>query len=136
MEITVAEQGLFLLPAKVTPEQAKEKAWEQKLNAFGALSKFVALSTGGRFFDARTAGDLSAALQEAVKLEYVAFDATGKVVGKARIGDPLRLPEGTYTIVVRAGQQAGMEGVKVTAKASTLLLRRAASRWALKAGEK
>jgi len=30
MEITVAEQGLFLLPAQVTPDQAKEKAWEQK----------------------------------------------------------------------------------------------------------
>ena len=41
MEITLAEQGLFLLPAKVTPDQAKEKAWEQKLNVFGTLSKFL-----------------------------------------------------------------------------------------------
>ncbi len=41
MEITVAEQGLFLLPANVTQDQAKEKAWEQKLNVFGALSKFL-----------------------------------------------------------------------------------------------
>ena len=41
MEITVAEQGLFLLPAQVTPDQAKEKAWEQKLNVFGTLSKFL-----------------------------------------------------------------------------------------------
>lgn len=41
MEITVAEQGLFLLPAKVTQDQAKEKAWEQKLNVFGTLSKFL-----------------------------------------------------------------------------------------------
>jgi hypothetical protein len=41
MEITVAEQGLFLLPVKVTPEQAKEKAWEQKFSVFGTISKFL-----------------------------------------------------------------------------------------------
>jgi hypothetical protein len=41
MEITIAEQGLFLLPVKVTQEQAKEKAWEQKSNVFGTLSKFL-----------------------------------------------------------------------------------------------
>lgn len=41
MEITVAEQGLFLLTARVSPDQAKEKAWEQKLNVFGTLSKFL-----------------------------------------------------------------------------------------------
>ncbi len=41
MEIALAEQGLFVLPAKVTPEQAREKAWEQKLNVFGTLAKFL-----------------------------------------------------------------------------------------------
>jgi hypothetical protein len=41
MEITLAEQGLFVLPAKVTQDQAKEKAWEQKLNVFGTLAKFL-----------------------------------------------------------------------------------------------
>jgi hypothetical protein len=41
MEITIAEQGLFLLPIKVTSEQAKEKAWEHKLTVFGTLSKFL-----------------------------------------------------------------------------------------------
>ncbi|MGH7407743.1 MAG: hypothetical protein ACREKF_07010 [Candidatus Methylomirabilales bacterium] len=41
MEITVAEQGLFLLSAKVAHDQAKERAWEQKLNVFGTLSKFL-----------------------------------------------------------------------------------------------
>src|SRR3990170_2382986 len=41
MEIAVAEQGLFLLPVKVALDQAKEKAWEQKLNVFGTLSKFL-----------------------------------------------------------------------------------------------
>lgn len=41
MEIVVAEQGLFLLPVTVTPEQAKERAWEQKFNVFGTLTKFL-----------------------------------------------------------------------------------------------
>ena len=41
MEIAVAEQGLFLSPIKVTQDQAKEKAWEQKLSVFGTLSKFL-----------------------------------------------------------------------------------------------
>src|SRR3990172_1603529 len=41
MEIVVAEQGLFLLPVKVPAEQAKEKAWEQKFNVFGTVSKFL-----------------------------------------------------------------------------------------------
>ena len=41
MEITVAEQGLFLLSAKVAHDQAKERAWEHKLDAFGTLSKFL-----------------------------------------------------------------------------------------------
>jgi hypothetical protein len=41
MEIAVAEQGLYLLPTRVTQDQAREKAWEQKLNVFGTLSKFL-----------------------------------------------------------------------------------------------
>jgi hypothetical protein len=41
MEIALAEQGLFVLPAKVTQDQAREKAWDQKLNVFGTLAKFL-----------------------------------------------------------------------------------------------
>lgn len=41
MEIALAEQGLFVLPAKVTHDQAREKAWDQKLNVFGTLAKFL-----------------------------------------------------------------------------------------------
>jgi hypothetical protein len=40
MEITLAEQGVFFLPVQVTPDQAREKASEQKLNVFGSLAKF------------------------------------------------------------------------------------------------
>jgi len=41
MEIALAEQGVFVLPVKVTQDQAREKAWEQKLNVFGTLAKFL-----------------------------------------------------------------------------------------------
>jgi hypothetical protein len=40
MEITLAEQGVFLLPAKLTPEQAEQKAGEHKINVFGTLAKY------------------------------------------------------------------------------------------------
>src|SRR3972149_2442279 len=46
MEIAVAEQGLFLFPVKVSPDQAREKAWEQKLRVFGTLSKVLMRPTG------------------------------------------------------------------------------------------
>jgi len=41
MEIALAAQGVFLLPAKVTQDQARERALEQKLNVFGTLAKFL-----------------------------------------------------------------------------------------------
>ncbi|MGC1520834.1 MAG: hypothetical protein WA803_04775, partial [Steroidobacteraceae bacterium] len=41
MEITLAKQGVFLLPAKLTAEQAQETAGEQKINVFGALAKYI-----------------------------------------------------------------------------------------------
>jgi len=41
LEILLAEQSIFVLPAKVTPDRAKEKAWEQKLNVFGTLAKLL-----------------------------------------------------------------------------------------------
>ncbi len=41
MEVTLAEQGIFLLPVRVTQEQARERALEQKFNVFGTVSKFL-----------------------------------------------------------------------------------------------
>lgn len=39
MEIQVADERIFLFDDQVTPEEAKEKAWERKLTAFDAFSK-------------------------------------------------------------------------------------------------
>jgi hypothetical protein len=41
MEIKLAEQGVFVLPAKVSQDQATGIAVQQKLNVFGTLAKFL-----------------------------------------------------------------------------------------------
>lgn len=43
MQIEVAEQRMLLLKDKLTPEEAKDKAWQKKVGAFDALSKVVGL---------------------------------------------------------------------------------------------
>jgi len=46
MEVALAEQGIFLLPARLTPEQARERALEQKFNVFGTVSKLFVRPKG------------------------------------------------------------------------------------------
>ncbi len=41
MEITVSEQKVFLLTSSLSPEQAREKAWDHKMVAFGSLSRLL-----------------------------------------------------------------------------------------------
>jgi hypothetical protein len=41
MEFAVAEERAYLLREEVTPEQAKEKAWDRKSSVFGGLSRLV-----------------------------------------------------------------------------------------------
>jgi hypothetical protein len=41
MEITVTEQKVFEVKARLTAEQVREKAWDQKTAAFGAFSRLL-----------------------------------------------------------------------------------------------
>ncbi len=41
MEISVSEQKLFLIEPQVSFEAAREKAWDQKMAAFGSLSRLL-----------------------------------------------------------------------------------------------
>ena len=41
MEITVTEQKVFSIEARLSPEQVRERAWDQKLAAFGSLSRLL-----------------------------------------------------------------------------------------------
>jgi hypothetical protein len=36
MEISIVEQKVFVLPEIITPDQARERAWDKKVSAFGA----------------------------------------------------------------------------------------------------
>ncbi len=126
---------------KNVPAQLKAQGVQTVVNIVGfnlptakaiADWKLVAQSTGGRFFDAKTAGELSAALREAVQLKYAALDHAGQEVGSAQVGEPLRIPEGTYAIVVRTGRPVKVEGVKVSEKEpATLELRWGSAGWIL-----
>lgn len=41
MQVTVAEQKAFQVQAALTNDQARERAWDQKMAAFGVLSRFL-----------------------------------------------------------------------------------------------
>ncbi len=41
MDVRIAQERAFVLHASITMEQAKEKAWAQKLNVFGALNNLM-----------------------------------------------------------------------------------------------
>jgi Mg-chelatase subunit ChlD len=63
----------------------------------------VAAMTGGKFFDAQNAKALTQAIQQALAVPYDVVDAAGTRVGTGVTGqDRIALPEGVYTIIVRA----------------------------------
>jgi len=41
MEIVLAEEKIYLLPEKISADQAKERAWEKKTEVFGTVAKFI-----------------------------------------------------------------------------------------------
>ncbi len=63
----------------------------------------VAAMTDGKFFDAQNAKALTQAIQQALAVPYDVVDAAGTRVGTGVTGqDRIALPEGVYTIIVRA----------------------------------
>ena len=93
----------------------------------------IAKSTGGRYIDARNAGELLAALEQALKLEYVAIDAAGKEAARGAVGgDAIKLAAGAYTIRVLLSPQP--VELKVTIKSGeqrALTLKKAQGNWFL-----
>jgi len=91
----------------------------------------IARSTGGRYLDARDAGELLKALEQTLKLEFVAVDAAGKEVARSAVGgDAVKLAAGDYTIRVLVAPQP--VEVKITAKsgaATILTLKKAGGKW-------
>ncbi len=93
----------------------------------------IAKSTGGRYIDARNAGELLAALEQTLKLEYVAVDAAGKEAARGTVdGDPVKLAAGAYTIRVLLSPQP--VELKVTVKSgaeATYTLKKTPDGWVL-----
>jgi hypothetical protein len=93
----------------------------------------IARSTGGRYIDARNAGELLAAIDQALKLEFAAIDAAGKEIGRGAVGGGgIKLAPGDYTIRVLTTPQP--VEIKVTVKSgepSELRLKKAGEAWIL-----
>jgi Mg-chelatase subunit ChlD len=75
----------------------------------------IAERTGGHFFDAKDATALRGAIEQALGVPYDVLDAAGSRIASGVIGQgAIAVPEGVYTIVVRAaGQSITMADVRV-----------------------
>jgi hypothetical protein len=93
----------------------------------------IAASTGGRYIDARNAGELLAALGQALKLEYVALDAAGKEVGRGAVGgEPVKLAPGNYTIrILLAPQPVELKVAVKSGEQRGLTLKKTGNTWIL-----
>ena len=104
----------------------KEAAARQELQS-------IAASTGGRYLDAKDAGELTAALEQTLRLEYVVLDAAGKEAGRGVVGgEGLKLKEGSYTLRVLVSPQP-LE-LKATVKSggrTSLTLKKSNGVWTL-----
>ena len=88
------------------------KGFQMRLNVVGfALGdeatkremQQIAELTGGHFFDAKDAKALRGAIEQALAVPYDVLDAAGSRVASGLTGqEPIAVPEGVYTLVVRA----------------------------------
>lgn len=81
----------------------------------------VAKLTGGKFYDARNARALQQAIQQSLAVPYDVLDAAGTRVGGGVTGQgTVKVPEGIYTVVVRAaGTPIQIPNVRITANGFT-----------------
>ena len=93
----------------------------------------IARSTGGRYVDAKDAGELLTALEATLKLEFTVVDAAGKEQGRGAVGgDAVKLAAGDYTVRVLTAP-APVE-LKVTVKPGEqreVKLKKAGGAWIL-----
>jgi hypothetical protein len=65
----------------------------------------VAKITGGKFYDAQNAKALRTAIQQSLAIPYEVRDAAGVRVAGGLTGEAVQVPEGIYTVTVRAAGQ-------------------------------
>lgn len=75
----------------------------------------------GRYFDAAKSADLEAALGEAVRTEFQAYDPAGALVAQGTVGgDPVELRPGRYRVTI--GARTLSEDVVVSSGDTTRLV--------------
>lgn len=84
--------------------------------------KTIAEAGDGRYFDADNANALLAALQEAIRADFVVTDSAGNIVERAQVGDAaVRLPEGRYSVTLHTEPPLEISDVEVEYERETRL---------------
>ncbi len=82
----------------------------------------IAQSTGGFYYDARSAEELRRALSVAAPFSYTVYDEEGNTVFEGRIGEAgPALPAGVYTVVIDSNPPITLTGVVVRDQSTTLI---------------
>jgi Mg-chelatase subunit ChlD len=94
--LTIAQDAGIDMNLNIVGFALTEESLKQQLATLSA-------STGGRFFDANNADALRSELKQAIAVPYDVFDSGDVLVGSGLIGEePIKLPEGRYTIKVHS----------------------------------
>ena len=77
---------------------------------------------GGAYFDARNPKQLGDAIRAAVSAPFEVFDASGASVAKGTVGGPaVKVPPGTYRVVVLSDPEVSFDGIVITSEGSVTL---------------
>ncbi|MFZ2053837.1 MAG: prenyltransferase/squalene oxidase repeat-containing protein [Candidatus Aminicenantales bacterium] len=93
----------------------------------------IAKSTGGRYLDAKNAGDLLSALEQTLRVEFQVLDDKGHLMAKGMVGgEAIKLKEGTYILRILLAPQPLETKVTIkTGAAVTYTLKRVENKWTL-----
>jgi hypothetical protein len=76
----------------------------------------------GQYIDAANAEELTSAIADAVQPTYDVIDANGEVIATGQVGgEPVNVPPGSYTVIVRATDEVRFDNVEVDSEQETWL---------------
>jgi len=87
-------------------------------------AEFEAWATagGGDYLAANDAAGLSTAIDRALRPAFSVMNEQGVAIAAGRLGDPpLAVPQGNYTVVVRAGAERRFENVRIRGEETTTI---------------
>jgi hypothetical protein len=78
--------------------------------------------SGGTYFDASSADELSASIQAALGAPYQVLDTNGQIVGEGVVdGEPVTLPVGVYTVEIFTDPPMSIESVVIQGEENLIL---------------